>query len=212
MIIAPSILNLKKEDRINMYDRFVKSNITMIHIDVMDNVFVPNITDGLEMINSLKDYDFVIDTHLMVKEPLTIAKQYYNNSDFITIHYEACSDVLATIKEIKKHTKVGLSIKPSTSVYDIVNYLPFVDEVLIMSVEPGFGGQSFMESAYEKVSILNKLRSDNDNFDYIIEVDGGINTMIAKKLATCGCNVVVMGTYILKCEDILKEVTTLEQY
>lgn len=211
MLIAPSILNLKKEDRAIVYKKFDEASISIIHIDVMDGIFVNNKTDGLELISSLKDYDFLIDTHLMVINPKNVIDDYVlANSDYITVHYEACTDLLDTLKYIKGKAKVGLSIKPNTKVQDIIPYLPFVDLVLVMSVEPGFGGQLFMESAYHKVSELNELRNDHDEYNYSISVDGGVNLEIAKKLSSLGCNLCVMGTYLLKCDDISHVVKSLE--
>lgn len=198
MIIAPSILNVDYTNLDNLLLEFEQIGIMYLHLDIMDNKFVPNKTMGVEIQKKVSKYNFVFDTHLMVYNPIDYAKQFIKEgSDIITFHYEAVDDVKKTIDEIKKlGAKVGLSIKPNTLVEDIKKYLPYLDQVLVMSVEPGFGGQKFMESSLEKVKELDKLRTDFD-YDYQIEVDGGINLDNATLLKNAGANIVVMGTFFI---------------
>lgn len=198
MKLSPSFLtcdfsNIKEElDQIKDY-------VEYFHIDVMDGDFVPNITFGPKFIKDIrKYYNNIFDVHLMISNPLKYIKEFAEaGSDIITFHVESNSDVLQTINEIKKYNKkVGISIKPSTSVDQITKYLEYVDLVLVMSVEPGFGGQKFIPSALDKIKELYDIRNNN-NYSYIIEVDGGVNDTNIKEVKNRGIDLVVAGSYIM---------------
>ncbi|QMS85581.1 ribulose-phosphate 3-epimerase [Candidatus Xianfuyuplasma coldseepsis] len=196
MIIAPSILSA---DFGNLQESLsqVKS-AKWIHVDVMDGHFVPNITIGPVVVKGLRSYtDQVLDTHLMIDNPLQYAKAFVEaGSDRITFHYEAVNDPLKVIREIKQlGVPVGISIKPKTDVKSLLTILEDVDLVLVMSVEPGFGGQSFMPEAVEKIKELTTLKKVVKN-NYLIEVDGGINKNTAKLCKEAGVDVLVAGSYI----------------
>lgn len=173
-----------------------------VHLDVMDGVFVNNISFGPDFIKSIRGLtNKPFDTHLMIIDPIRYIKQFAEaGSDFITFHVEAKSDVLETIKLIKSYSvKAGISIKPNTRVDEIKKYLPLVDQVLVMSVEPGFGGQGFMENSIDKVKELYNLRKEN-NYNYLINIDGGINdkTLVYVKDYI---DMAVVGSYITKADD-----------
>lgn len=210
MKISPSFLtcdftNLKEE-----LDE-IKNEVEYIHIDVMDGVFVPNITFGPKLISDLrKNYSNVFDVHLMIIDPIKYIKEFAEaGSDIITFHYESNSNVMDTIDEIKKYNKkVGISIKPNTSVNEIKDYLPFLDLVLVMSVEPGFGGQKFMHSSLDKIEELYLLRKMN-NYKYEIEVDGGINEETISLVKNKNIDVVVAGSYIMNSSDKKERISIL---
>ena len=195
MKISASFLSIK-EDLKNNIEKLDNSNIDYLHLDIMDNVFVPNktwkfndITDLLENTTSKKD------VHLMVKDVKKYIDDYSKlNPEFITFHLEATDSVLGTINYIKsKNIKVGISIKPNTKVEELLKYLPLIDLVLVMSVEPGFGGQKFIENSINKVNELYEIREKN-NYNYFIEIDGGINDTNIKYLDKC--DIVVVGSFI----------------
>ena len=195
MIIAPSILSLKKNERKERILNIINCGALFMHVDIMDNKFVPNITEGATILKDIPMDDCVVDTHLMVEDPLAYLEDF-KDSDYITFHLEAVKDPRPVIKAIKeKGIKVGLSIKPNTKVDELKPYLKDIDLVLVMSVEPGFGGQKFMPSAIDKVKELNLIKEQHD-FDYQIEVDGGINLTNAPLLKEAGANIVVMGTFL----------------
>lgn len=196
MKIAPSILSadFKKlgEEVLSV------SSADMLHLDIMDGMFVKNISFGPDVIKSIREISNIpFDTHLMINEPIRYIKEFVNaGSDYITVHYEACSNLDETLNEIKKYNvKCGISIKPNTPVSKIIDYLDRVDLILVMSVEPGFGGQSFMDSAISKVDYLKELKEKN-NYNYIISVDGGINNETVKKVKNA--DMVVAGSYVFK--------------
>lgn len=212
-IVAPSLLaadfmHLKKELQI-IKDRGVK----WLHFDVMDGHFVPNISFGSELLKAIKkEFDFFYDVHIMVSNPVHAAKKLIDSgADLITFHYEACDDVLKVIDEIKEynqHIKIGLSIKPMTDVKKVLSYINKVDLILIMSVEPGAGGQKFNASSLEKISTLRKT-IDKEGYSTLIEVDGGINDETGRLVIEAGVDVLVAGTYIFKNEDIKKAIDSL---
>ena len=203
MLISPSILSVKKEDYLKVFKTFTDNGITMIHLDVMDGKFVLNTTyDANEVEKINKQTNAILDTHLMINTPETEIMSYIlAGSDIITFHYEACKNIKETIKLIKNHgVKCGISVKPNTKI-DVLNpYLKDLDLVLVMSVEPGFGGQKFMPSALDKIKYLKDIK-DKHNFHYLIEVDGGINVNTAKLVKDVGCDVIVVGTYLMNSEN-----------
>jgi ribulose-phosphate 3-epimerase len=178
------------------------NEIDYVHMDVMDGVFVPNISFGYSFIKSLRKItNKPFDTHLMIEDPIKYIKQFAEaGSQYITIHVEAKSDVLETIKLIKSYgVGAGISIKPNTTVEEIKEYLPLVDMVLVMSVEPGFGGQKFMPSAIDKVKLLKELKKEN-NYSYLINIDGGINGDTAKYICEY-VDMAVSGSYVVNAND-----------
>ena len=209
MKVAPSILSANFNNLLEEINSC--QGAEYIHIDVMDGHFVPNITMGACVIKNLRGkIDKVIDTHLMITDPYKYAIDFAKaGSDIITFHYESDSDVKETIKLIKSYgVLVGISIKPKTDVDVLLPYLNDVDLILVMSVEPGFGGQKFMDSALAKIKWLSEMKK-KENYHYLIEVDGGIDENTAKLVAKNGCEVVVAGTYIFKSPDRVKTIEYL---
>ena len=205
MRVSPSILAMDFNNIENETNKINNTDCEFIHLDVMDGKFVPNTTFDYNLIKELK-FKQIFDTHLMIEKPLSVLDTYIKISDYVTFHYEAEShnDILDYLKN-KKYSRIGLSIKPNTSVFVLEEMLPYLDLVLIMSVEPGFGGQKFMESSLEKIKYLKEQKELN-NYNYLIEVDGGINEENAKKVKEAGCEVVVAGTYIFKAENYQSQI------
>ena len=201
MIVAPSILSADFNKLLEEVKTCEKAEF--LHIDIMDGHFVPNISFGPTVYKNLKkNVKNVLDVHLMISDPMKYLDDHVNaGADIFTFHYEAVSNVSEMISEIKKRNiKAGISIKPKTDVSVLLPYLKDLDLVLVMSVEPGFGGQSFMDNSLPKLETLSKLKKEN-NYNYLIEVDGGINEETAKLVAKAGCEVVVAGTYVFKAPN-----------
>ena len=179
------------------------SSTDYVHMDIMDGEFVPNISIGPAFVKSIRKItDKPFDTHLMILHPQNYIKQFVDaGSQYITFHVEADCDVLKTIDLIHSYNiGAGMSIKPKTKVEEIKEDLPYVDMVLVMSVEPGFGGQKFMDSALPKIKQLQELKKNN-NYRYIISVDGGINQETAKLVIQNGAEVCVAGSYVFGSKD-----------
>ena len=203
--LSPSVLTadfLTLKDDIK---RLEEAGVDMLHLDVMDGIFVPNISFGVPVINSIKKHSTVpLDVHLMIDRPHRYIKEFAKVSDWLGFHYEAGSDVAATLKEIRElGCKSCLTIKPCTEPEEIYEFLPLCDMVLVMSVEPGFGGQKFMPSALDKLTKLkNKAAELGLNIE--LEVDGGINAETAPLAVAAGATVLVAGNYIFTTEDMKK--------
>jgi len=187
------------------------NNVDYLHLDVMDGVFVPNISFGPAFVKSLRKIDdnMIFDTHLMIEYPENYIKQFAEaGSQYITFHVEAKSDVMKTIDLIKSYNvKAGISIKPKTTVEEIKKYLPYVDMVLVMSVEPGFGGQKFMDSAVDKVKELKELR-DKNGYNYLINIDGGINDVTGLKIKDY-VDMAVSGSYVVNNQNPVEAINKL---
>ena len=198
--ISPSILSADFSNLGREIQNLERAKADLIHIDVMDGHFVPNITIGPEVINKLRKYTLLpFDVHLMISPVHDFIKNFADaGADIITIHPEATNDLVSSIKKIKSYNKkVGVSLNPETSVDKALPILSMIDLVLIMSVNPGFGGQKFMEETLEKVKVLRK-EIDTKKFKTQIEIDGGINFENAKMAKKAGVNILVSGTTIFK--------------
>ena len=203
MKIAPSILASDFSRLGEEVAELEKSGADYVHLDVMDGIFVKNITFGPAVIKAIRPYTKLpFDAHLMITEPRRYIEEFAKSgADLITIHVEAEKNVLETINLIKSFKKkVGLSIKPQTSVNEILKYLEIIDLALVMTVEPGFGGQKFMPEMMEKVRILKK-EIQAKNLSTLIQVDGGINEKTVKIAAESGADICVAGTSIFESAD-----------
>ena len=198
--ISPSILSADFGKLGSEIQNLEKAKADLIHIDVMDGHFVPNITIGPEIINQLRKYTSLpFDVHLMISPVHDFIKNFAEaGADIITIHPEATNDLVSSIQKIKSfNKKVGISLNPETSVKKVLPVLELIDLVLVMSVNPGFGGQKFIKDTLEKVKILRK-EIDTKKLKTQIEIDGGINFQNSKMAITAGIDILVSGTTIFK--------------
>lgn len=209
-IISPSILsadfaNLQRDIK------KVESYVPWLHIDVMDGHFVPNISIGVPVVKSIRKItNLFLDTHLMIENPIKYIDAFADaGSDLITFHYEATLDkTIETIEKIKSRgVKVGLSIKPKTTVDEIKDYINLVDMILVMTVEPGFGGQKFITDCAIKIAEIKKI-----NPNVLVQVDGGINDKTAIVCKEYGVDSLVAGNYIYSAENIKEAIKNIEWY
>ena len=211
-IISPSLLsadftNLKAD--IEMVN---KSEADWFHLDIMDGVFVPNISYGLPVVEQInKIAEKPLDVHLMIVEPDRYVESFKKaGADYLTVHYEACTHLHRTIQNIKQHgMKAGVSLNPHTPVAVLEDIIQDLDLVLLMSVNPGFGGQSFIENTYKKVTQLKNMIV-GQNANTIIEVDGGVNLNTGKKLLEAGANALVAGSFVFGADNPTETIANLK--
>lgn len=210
IIVSPSILSADFANLQSEVEILEKNGADWIHVDVMDGHFVPNLTIGAPVVKAIKPHaNIPLDVHLMIENPQNYIEDFVKaGSDIITVHYEATGEFTEDIiSNIKSHNVlVGLAIKPKTMPQDILKYLLMVDMVLVMTVEPGFGGQSFIEECAEKIPVIRQNAPEN----LIVQVDGGINEQTAKICKSLGANSLVAGSYIYNSTDIKEAIKALK--
>lgn len=197
-ILAPSMLSADFKILGKELQTVEKNGAKYIHFDVMDGMFVPSLSFGPSILQSIRPASTLVhDVHLMIEEPIRYIEAFAKASaDIITVHLEACKDIDATLAKIRQHgCKVGLSIKPKTPVSALESYLEKIDMILIMSVEPGFGGQKFIPSSLEKIAQCKKLLEEK-GLQKDIQVDGGIYTYNVEEVLKAGANVIVAGSAV----------------
>lgn len=212
IIVSPSILSADFANLERDIKKAEAAGADWVHIDVMDGHFVPNITIGVPVVKSLKKAaNLPLDVHLMIENPEKYIDAFVQaGADILTFHYEAVEEnnILPMIKKIKSTgTKAGISVKPATKPVVLAPYLQDVDMVLVMTVEPGFGGQKFMADCAEKIKYIRQNSPEN----LIIQVDGGINDVTGRICINNGANSLVAGSYIYSAEDIKQAVMSLKQ-
>ena len=209
--LSPSVLTADFLTLRDVIPQFEKSGVDMLHLDVMDGIFVPNISFGIPVIKSIKAHtNHPLDVHLMIDRPHRYIKEFAEVADYLGFHYEAGSDVAETLKEIRAlGCKSCLTIKPMTEPEEIFEFLPLCDMVLVMSVEPGFGGQKFMPNSLDKVRKI-KAEAEKQGLSLEIEIDGGINAETAPLAVEAGVTVLVAGNYIFSAENIEETVKSVK--
>lgn len=211
-VLAPSILAANFTRLGSDINECLKAGINWIHCDIMDGHFVPNISYGPSIVGDARKFaeDAFFDVHLMIEHPDRFIEDFADaGSDLITVHYEACPHLHRTIQNIKQQgCMAGVAINPATDIQVLQPILEYVDLVLIMSVNPGFGGQSFIESTHKKIKSLVVLRNELQ-LNFLIEVDGGVSTKNISELATNGVDVLVAGSSVFKTDDRRKRIQEL---
>ncbi len=205
--LSPSILACDFNILGEQVQKAIEAGATYMHLDVMDGLFVPSISLGMPVITSLrKKTDVIFDTHLMINEPIRYIEEFVKaGSDIITVHVEACNDVKLTLEKIKSYgIKAGVVINPQTPVSEVLPYLDMVDMILVMSVNPGFGGQKYIDEVTGKIADLRKIIDAIDR-EIELEVDGGVNMSNIKTVLEAGADVIVAGSAVFS-GDIEKNV------
>lgn len=199
-ILAPSILAADFKELGRQMKETEENGARYLHFDVMDGVFVPNISFGMPVLKSIRNATGqIFDAHLMITEPARYAREFAEaGADLITVHYEACNDIKITIEKIKSFgVKAGVSIKPGTPVSVLAELLPMVDMVLVMSVEPGFGGQKFIPESLERIREVRAM-AEAQQLCTDIQVDGGIDLTNVESVLDAGANIIVAGSAVFK--------------
>jgi ribulose-phosphate 3-epimerase len=212
-LIAPSVLAADFANLQRDIEMINQSEADWFHIDIMDGVFVPNISFGMPVLEAInKHAKKTIDVHLMIVDPDRYIKTFKDlGSDILTVHYEACTHLHRTLQAIKAEgMKAGVALNPHTNVALLEDVINDIDLVCIMSVNPGFGGQSFIENTYKKVKQLKEIIVRN-GANTLIEIDGGVTNKNARQLAEAGADVLVAGSYVFKAENPIATVADLKQ-
>lgn len=212
-VLAPSILASDYSKLADQIKECEKGGAQWIHCDSMDGHFVPNITFGPGIVEAVgRVTDLFLDVHLMIEEPDRYLENFIDaGADQITVHYETCPHLHRTLQVIKQHgVLAGVAVNPATSLQNIEPVLDLVDLVLVMSVNPGFGGQDFIPKTYERLGKMAALRSEG-NFNYLVSVDGGVNLNNIEKVARAGADVLVAGSAVFKAQNIPKRIEELQK-
>jgi len=212
-LIAPSVLAADFSNLQRDIEMINESEADWFHIDIMDGVFVPNISFGMPVLRDIKKHaKKTIDVHLMIVNPDQYIETFYKlGSDILTVHYEACTHMHRTIQAIKATgMKAGIALNPHSSVNQLKDIIKDIDVVCLMSVNPGFGGQSFIENTFDKVKELKDLIQSTGS-DCQIEIDGGVTNKNAKKLVQAGANILVAGSYVFKSSNPTETISKLSK-
>lgn len=211
-IISPSILSADFANLQRDVEMINRSEADWFHVDVMDGVFVPNLSFGFPVIKAIKRHATKpLDVHLMIVDPDRYISDFKNSgADLLTVHYEACTHLHRTIQAIKAEgMKAGVSLNPHTPIHLLKDIIGDLDLVLLMSVNPGFGGQKFIEQIYSKTAELRKL-IDESNSNALIEIDGGVNLETGRKLLDSGADALVAGSFVFGSSDPDKTIGKLK--
>ncbi len=212
-VLAPSILAANFMNLESDISNVITGGASWIHCDIMDGHFVPNISFGPNIVKQVSKIapDAFIDTHLMIENPDQYIDAFVEaGSEMISVHFEACTHLHRTIQKIKSHgIMAGVAVNPATSLYNIEPVLEYVDMVVVMSVNPGFGGQSFIESSYSRLQELSDLR-ETGGYGFLIQVDGGVSLKNIAKVSEAGADVLVAGNSVFSAKDIPARVKELQ--
>lgn len=212
MLVAPSLLSANFANLQADFEMLNSSNADYLHVDVMDGVFVPNISIGFPVIKAIQRLARKpLDVHMMIVEPQKYISQVRDcGAEIMNVHFEACTHLNRVVHEIKEAgMKAGVTLNPATPVFMLEDIISELDLVLIMSVNPGFGGQAFIENSLNKVSRLRRLIEASGSHA-LIEVDGGVNEMTGAALSKAGADILVAGSYVFKAPDPMKAIDTLK--
>ena len=212
MLVAPSLLSANFANLQADFEMLNSSNADYLHVDVMDGVFVPNISIGFPVIKAIQRLARKpLDVHMMIVEPQKYISQVRDcGAEIMNVHFEACTHLNRVVHEIKESgMKAGVTLNPATPVFMLEDIISEIDLVLIMSVNPGFGGQAFIENSLNKVGRLRRLIEASGSHA-LIEVDGGVNEMTGAALSKAGADILVAGSYVFKAPDPMKAIDTLK--
>ncbi len=212
--VAPSMLSADFSKLGQELVKVTESGADWAHLDVMDGMFVPNLTFGAPVVKAIRKHsDIPFDVHLMIEDPIRYVKDFADaGADWITVHVEADGDIKGALKRIRELGKrPGISLNPDTPVESIKDYLALVDQVLVMTVQPGFGGQKFRENGPGKIAAIREM-IDGSGRDILISVDGGINRETGKRCVDAGADVLVAGSYLFKLGDMAPEIALWKQW